>query len=867
MPNVDNGKQTNRPCSVLELVDFARSEAEQASLQEPAARRGPLPDCFPGYTVIREIHRGGQGVVYEAVQRNPKRKVAIKVLRSATFADRMDHVRLQREAEMLARIKHPNIVGVIEAGMAEELPYFVMDFIDGEPFDAYLRGNRQLAIEDSVRLFVKICNAVHAAHLQGVVHRDLKPGNILVDAASEPHVFDFGLGRQTQESSKDGPSITCTGQFVGSLAWSSPEQVDARLGSVDIRTDVYSLGVVLYWSLTGEFPYDVHGPVHAVTARIAKTDSPRPSTVRKGIDDDLDTIVLKCLAKDRERRYQSAGDLARDLERYLQQEAIDARRDSTIYVLSRIVRRHRKVVATMSAFLVLLVAGVIVTFSLYVRSNNAELQASRRYGELRRLLDSIILDFDANLRKGPTAAREFYDTTAVAYLLGLADEAEADADLIADVVAGLVKVADVQGNASYANLGDAETAAKTLQTARLVAEDGLKKFPDDDAVLTLLATVHERIGDMRFYLDGGSTEEAAQAFQECRSIRESLLQDHPRNSTAIRDLASVLLRIGNMELEVGRSESAAAAYKRSLELRRQWVAMGPDDREARLFLARGLRAVGDSQHAAGDGETATISFANAQEVLAGLRLATTVDAEAEHEQIRLLSRLGHLARDRGEHTRALAYYTDCEDMAKVTSRTDPDDLRAVEDAWQCSCDVARSLARMGRYDEAMERATSVLRVAEDLARRSQGTKSADAVVAYSHQLLGQLCLDTGELDAALTNLDRCRDLLEEQRAKDGTLLRWQHSVCGTYFAVGETHRAKALRAELVGSGDVTSWQAAYASFAKSLIELDDLTKKTAPSPGVPSRQDIESRIAEASARVAGQVYDEQRHSEAVEAGR
>src|SRR5262249_48569959 len=163
-------------------------------------------------------------------------------------------------------------------------------------------------------LFAKICDGVNAAHLRGVIHRDLKPGNILVDDRGEPHVLDFGLAKLTQDA--DGTSatqvMTTTGQFVGSLPWTSPEQAEGRTESLDIRTDVYSLGVVLYQLLTGRFPYPVSGPIREVVHHIANTNPIRPSTIQRLIDRELETILLKCLAKAPDRRYQSAGELARD---------------------------------------------------------------------------------------------------------------------------------------------------------------------------------------------------------------------------------------------------------------------------------------------------------------------------------------------------------------------------------------------------------------------------------------------------------------------------------------------------------------------------------------------------------------------------
>ena len=193
-------------------------------------------------------------------------------------------------------------------------------------------------------LFARICDGVNAAHLRGVIHRDLKPGNILVDDQGQPHVLDFGLAKLTDDSAaatEPAHAMTVTGQFVGSLPWASPEQAAGRSDEIDIRTDVYSLGVVLYQLLTGRFPYPVAGRIDEVVRHIVHDSPARPSAIRRPIDRELETIVLKCLAKEPERRYQSAGELARDLRRYLAGEAIEARRDSLTYVISKGLARHR----------------------------------------------------------------------------------------------------------------------------------------------------------------------------------------------------------------------------------------------------------------------------------------------------------------------------------------------------------------------------------------------------------------------------------------------------------------------------------------------------------------------------------------------
>ncbi|MFO0838571.1 MAG: protein kinase [Phycisphaerae bacterium] len=349
---------------------------------------------IPGYEIVREIHRGGQGVVFLARQRATNRAVAIKVMKHGPFATLADRARFEREVATLVRLEHPNIVAVHDAGTIAGFQYFVMNHIDGRPLDeaGLVHGPQSAASRGAplLQTFVKVCDAVHAAHLRGVIHRDLKPSNVLVDQNGEPYVLDFGLARPA-DAERDS-AMTRTGQFVGSLPWASPEQIEGVATRIDLRTDVYSLGAILFQLLTGALPFKMDSGLPAAIDDILHREPPRPSTLlpaatgESGIDDELDTIVLKCLSKDRERRYQSAGELARDLRRYLAGEAIEAKRDSAVYVLRKTLRRYRWRVAVAGAFVILSAVFAIVMAWLYRRSTLLERETLRSAITLTDLL-------------------------------------------------------------------------------------------------------------------------------------------------------------------------------------------------------------------------------------------------------------------------------------------------------------------------------------------------------------------------------------------------------------------------------------------------------------------------------------------------
>lgn len=299
-----------------------------------------------GYQVQREIRRGGQAVVYEAVHARTGQRVAIKIMLEGPFASARDKARFEREVKLLAALDHPNVVRIIDSGTAQDgSSYFVMNLIDGRPLDQYLGwdGTSITGAGDPaavLRLFLQICDAVNAAHLRGIIHRDLKPSNILVDGHGQSHVLDFGLARtalsqMTEESVPQ--AVTLSGQFIGSLPWASPEQAEGIASRIDTRTDVYSLGVILYQMLTGgAFPYEVAGTMHDVLHNIVTAAPTPPSAVlaakqvkqehRKrrflkthppAVNPAMEAIVLKALSKRRDDRYQHAGELAADVGNYI----------------------------------------------------------------------------------------------------------------------------------------------------------------------------------------------------------------------------------------------------------------------------------------------------------------------------------------------------------------------------------------------------------------------------------------------------------------------------------------------------------------------------------------------------------------------
>jgi serine/threonine protein kinase len=530
---------------------------------KPAESAKRLPDSIGRYRVLRLLGEGGMGIVYQAQQEQPRRTVALKVIKPGLASPELFR-RFEHESQALARLQHPGIAQIYEAGRADagfgQQAYFAMEFIRGQSLSEYAEGHR-LNTRQRLEIIAKICDAVHHAHSRGLIHRDLKPANIVVDETGQPKILDFGVAR----FSESGPEFTLhtvTGQIIGTLAYMSPEQIEADPLEVDTRTDVYALGVILYELLADRLPYRVSAKLHEAAQTIREEDPSPLSSVNRIYRGDIETIVSKALDKDKTRRYASAAELAGDIRRFLSDEPIAARPPSVSYQLQKFARRHKSLVTGVATVFLVLISGITITTSEAMRARRAEQAALVERDRATAAEQTATNERNRALSAEETAVRE--RNTAVSERQRANTEA-ATAKAVNDfLLDDLLAQASARTQARPDVKPDPDLRVRTAldRAATRIAS----RFETQPAVE---ASIRNTIG--KTYADLGLFPQAQQQLERALDLRRSVLgEKHPDTLFSMNELVGVYV-------SQGKYAQAEQLGTKVLESRRRLLGEGHPD--------------------------------------------------------------------------------------------------------------------------------------------------------------------------------------------------------------------------------------------------------------------------------------------------
>ncbi len=724
--------------SLLSAHDSAESFIETPALAETVARdalAAAETSVWSGrrigpYVIERELGHGGMGVVYLASRADDsfRHRVAIKVVRGQ-FAGAAMHQRFRLERQILADLDHPNIARLLDGGALDDgSPYVVMEYVEGVPINQYC-ATHGLALDSRIVLFRQVCAAVHYAHQHLVVHRDLKPRNILVTTEGVPKLLDFGIAKLIQ----DDDTTDQTATRIMTLESASPEQV--RGEAVTTATDVYALGVMLYGLVTGRSPYDVpaHTP-HELTRAILDDEPDRPSATASEAARhamparrwrELDAIILKALRKEPARRYAGVDQLDDDLSRFLQGLPVNAVPDSAGYRLRKFATRHRAAVAGTAAVAVALVAGSVAT-TWQARIARAErARAEQRFNDVRKLAHAVIFDMHDAIAKlpGSTEARKLLVSGALEYLDGLAREAGDDRDLQRELANAYDRVADVQGRPNAANIGD-------LQGAR-------------------------------------------ESYRKAQTIRGTIGGDQTTDPSLRREIAGTARKLTVVYWYTGDQEGAVAEARRALVLDEAELAASPTDAQ-RVNVAVSHDQLAYSIGLAGDSVESLKHMRQAEAILQPL--ATPANPEAQDMLSTVYGHIGDLLSSGKpvpglvpDIPTAVTMYRRELAINQDLAKADPRNLTRERNVMVGHIHVADALRKIDPV-QALAQYRLVVPIADKIAETDPGDMSALSDQALMYERVGALLVETQKLDEGVRMLRRSLELLKPVAARDETSL-------------------------------------------------------------------------------------------------
>jgi eukaryotic-like serine/threonine-protein kinase len=778
----------------------AESVGRTPPMESPGSRIGP-------YRLLQIIGEGGMGTVYMAEQRAPvHRMVALKVIK-AGMDSRQVLARFGAERQALALMDHPNIARVLDAGSTEDgRPYFVMELVKGIPITKFC-DDRRLSTRERLELAIPVCQAVQHAHQKGVIHRDIKPSNVLIalyDGKPVPKVIDFGVAKATGPKLTDQTLYTEFGAVVGTLEYMSPEQAELNQLDIDTRSDIYSLGVLIYELLTGTTPLQrkrlKQAAVLEVLRLIREEEPPRPST-RLGTTEELpsiaacrsieprklsglvrgelDWIVMKALEKDRNRRYETANGLAADLRRYLNDEAVYAAPPTAAYRLSKFAKKHRAPLATACAFAVVLVAATVISLWQAVRANRAKAEAVLAYaGENKQ-------------------RREAQDQRDRAF--------KAEEDATANLARARAAVDDYLTTISENRLlksplpGLQPLRKELLTTALKYYEDFVSQNHDDPVLQADLAAATLRVGEITDQI--GSKDEALKAFQTALNMYASLAgADLSPSSRSYRaGQGRCLVRIAMIEANQGQSDESLSMFERSIDVLDQLNRDLPRDEGSRAELALAHHYMAKTLMQKGSPEVVLRHQRAAIDLRTGLVEESPRKLSYRIDLALSLSNLGAIFTRNGNSAEAFDSVSRANAIQRALVEEHPEDPHLQSTLALSTVGLAVTLNALGRWKECRPLYVESVEIMSRLVAENPAVNEFRWNLASLASQLGQYLIDHDEIDAGLNALAKARDQAETIRRTNPNDVNNLNCLASILRGIGKSRAKQGKSAEALDS--------------------------------------------------------------------
>ena len=759
------------------------------------------------YEIVREMGHGGMGTVFLAVRADDqyRKQVAIKLINRGMDTDLILR-RFMMERQILANLEHLNIARLLEGGStADGLPYFVMEYIEGQPITEYC-DTRQLSNAERLKLFRQVCAALQYAHQNLVVHRDIKPGNILVTAEGVPKLLDFGIAKLLSPG-----WATETGEATASIVrlmtpeYASPEQF--RGLSITTASDVYSLGVVLYELLSGRHPYRLISRQPEQIAKVALSEEPdKPSTAAgrrkpesgnnatdnkrsttdhrpltgkptpqfairnpKSLRGDLDNIVLKALRKEPERRYASVQEFSEDIRRHLEGLPVSASPATIGYRARKFVQRNKVGVLAAAVVIITMLTATVITGWQARVARTERANADRRFNDVRALANSVVFELHDSIQNlpGSTPARELLVSRALEYLDKLAGEGAQDRSLQLELAAAYDKIGDIQGGFNTSHLGQ--------------------------------------------------REKAGESYRKALAIREALVLAEPNNVDVRRKLSTSYIKMGQALMVKADAVGALTFYRQALGIIQTLAAERPNDAEIRLDLATSYSEVGYLLGASGQGDEAMVHSRKGVVLLEALAEADPSSDKIAHDLTIAYEKTAEVMTSLiGNHAEALLLFRKAQRINDRLFMADPLSTKLRRDQAVTHSNVAQVSARLGDIKTALDSSRKSLAIFTELLSEDPQNEDLGQAVPILQTLVCQMMIKSGDAAQAIELLEQSLASLEKSFAASPTDQVAHFRLAMVQEGLGQGNAALASDEKISAPKRLAHWREAHLWFKQSL---------------------------------------------------